>query len=42
MENNAGVLKKILKVNSEIKKELLIEDHEKNLKAINEFKIQQK
>lgn len=42
VDQNANTLKKILKVNQEIKKELMLEDHKDNISAINTLKIQQK
>ena len=42
LEENQNTLKKILKVNQDIKRQLMIEDHQINLQAINDFKIQQK
>jgi hypothetical protein len=42
VEQNSNTLKKILRVNQEIKRELMLEDHQDNINAINNFKIQQK
>ena len=37
---DSNTLKKIMKVNQEIKRELMLEDHEDNIKAINNYRIQ--
>lgn len=42
LDKNSNTIKKILRVNQEIKKELMEEDHEERLKMIDDFKIQQK
>lgn len=42
LEGNGRALQKILRINKEIKEELLHEDHLQRMEALNQFEIQQK